>query len=61
MGYTKQLMEILHRDNYDDRAAPLGKRHRDIAASALEGMGYRTKDSKIIRYTLQKLPPYEVF
>lgn len=56
-----ELMDILRRSNYDDRAEKLGSRNRDKASAALEGMSHRTQDSKIVRFALTKLPKVESF
>ncbi len=52
MSFTKQLLDVLRRANYDDRCAKLGARHRDIAAQALESFG-KGKDRLMFRLFLR--------
>ncbi len=50
------LLVALKRLNYDDRAEKLGSRNRDKATAALDGIGHRSNDSRILRWGLTNLP-----
>ena len=60
VSYAKELLAVLRRANYDDRAQPIGQRNRDIAGAALEVLTKRTNDSKIVRWALKQLPAKEI-
>ena len=54
--FTRELIQLLKRTNYDDRAEPIGSRLRDKVCTALESLGTRTHDACIVRYAMWKLP-----